>query len=114
MLTLIAILAVLGFALSLYGFMIEEKIKRNSTYKPACDISENISCSKPILSPWGSMFGFSNAIDFAVPEGIEITQDDKNKNILIIKGIDKQKVGQVASDIRAYRPPEPYKGKGVR
>lgn len=58
--------------------------------------------------------GFSHPIDFPVPDGIEITQDEKNKNILIIQGIDKQKVGQVASVIRGYRPPEPYKGKGVR
>ena len=58
--------------------------------------------------------GFSHPIDFPVPEGIEIAQDEKNKNILIISGIDKQQVGQVASVIRGYRPPEPYKGKGVR
>ena len=58
--------------------------------------------------------GFSHGIDFPVPDGIEITQDEQNKNILIVQGIDKQLVGQVASDIRAYRPPEPYKGKGVR
>ena len=58
--------------------------------------------------------GHSHPIDYAIPEEIEITQDEKNKNILIIKGIDKQLVGQVAADIRAYRPPEPYKGKGVK
>lgn len=58
--------------------------------------------------------GFSHPIDFPVPDGIEITQDEKNKNILIITGIDKQQVGQIASVIRGYRPPEPYKGKGVR
>lgn len=58
--------------------------------------------------------GHSHPIDFAVPEGIEITADEKNKNILIISGIDKQKVGQTASVIRGFRPPEPYKGKGVR
>tara|TARA_Y100000310_G_scaffold204469_1_gene204711 strand:+ start:101 stop:655 length:555 start_codon:yes stop_codon:yes gene_type:complete len=58
--------------------------------------------------------GFSHPINFSVPDGIEVTQDEQNKNILIIKSIDKQLVGQVASDIRAYRPPEPYKGKGIR
>ncbi len=58
--------------------------------------------------------GFSHPIDFPVPDGIEITQDEKNKNILIITGIDKQLVGQTAAVIRGYRPPEPYKGKGVR
>ena len=41
-------------------------------------------------------------------------QDEKNKNIVIIRGISKQLVGQVAADIRTLRPPEPYKGKGVR
>ena len=58
--------------------------------------------------------GHSHPIDFPIPAGIEIGQDEKNKNIVIIKGIDKQLVGQFASEIRALRPPEPYKGKGVR
>lgn len=58
--------------------------------------------------------GHSHPIEFAIPAGIEITQDEKNKNILVVKGIDKQLVGQTASDIRELRPPEPYKGKGVR
>ncbi len=58
--------------------------------------------------------GFSHPVEFSVPEGIEIGQDEKNKAILIIKGIDKQLVGQVAANIRGYRPPEPYKGKGIR
>ncbi len=62
MIILIAILAALGFAISLYGFIIEEKIKRDSSYKPVCDISDAMSCTKPMLSPWGSMLGFSNAI----------------------------------------------------
>lgn len=56
--------------------------------------------------------GFSHPVDFSVPAGITIetpTQTD-----IIIKGSDKQQVGQVAAKIRAYRPPEPYKGKGVR
>jgi large subunit ribosomal protein L6 len=47
-----------------------------------------------------------------VPEGIAIETPSQTE--IIVKGIDKQKVGQVAADIRAYRPPEPYKGKGVR
>lgn len=58
--------------------------------------------------------GFSHPIDYAIPEGIVIAQDEKNKNILTVSGIDKQLVGQVAAEIRSYRPPEPYKGKGVR
>jgi len=56
--------------------------------------------------------GFSHPVEFQVPAGISIetpTQTD-----IVIKGSDKQQVGQVAAKIRAYRPPEPYKGKGVR
>ena len=56
--------------------------------------------------------GFSHPIIFAVPDDIKVTVTD-NTNILI-EGADKQKVGAVAADIRAYYPPEPYKGKGVR
>jgi len=58
--------------------------------------------------------GHSHPINYAIPDGIEVSQDEKNKNILIIRGIDKQLVGQVAADIRDFRKPEPYKGKGVR
>jgi large subunit ribosomal protein L6 len=56
--------------------------------------------------------GFSHPILYAVPDDIKVTVTD-NVNILI-EGPDKQKVGAVAADIRAYYPPEPYKGKGVR
>lgn len=58
--------------------------------------------------------GFSHPVDFPLPEGVEVTQDEKNKNILTLKGIDKQLVGQVAANLRSLRPPEPYKGKGIR
>ncbi|MDP7477192.1 MAG: 50S ribosomal protein L6 [Candidatus Peribacteraceae bacterium] len=58
--------------------------------------------------------GHSHPINYAAPEGVEITQDEKNKQILIIRGINKEYVGQAAADIRAFRPPEPYKGKGVK
>lgn len=58
--------------------------------------------------------GHSHPITFDIPQGIEVAQDEKNKNIVIFRGIDKQLVGQVASDLRSLRPPEPYKGKGVR
>jgi len=56
--------------------------------------------------------GFSHPIEHQLPEGI--TAETPSQTEIIIRGIDKQKVGQVAADIRAYRPPEPYKGKGVR
>ncbi len=58
--------------------------------------------------------GFSHPIDFPLPAGIEVVQDEKNKNLLTIRGIDKQLVGQVAANLRSLRPPEPYKGKGIR
>jgi large subunit ribosomal protein L6 len=56
--------------------------------------------------------GFSHPVAYAVPDGITI--DTPSQTEIIIRGSDKQKVGQVAADIRGYRPPEPYKGKGVR
>ena len=56
--------------------------------------------------------GFSHEIRYAVPAGIKIAVADQTK--MEITGIDKQKVGQVAADIRGFKPPEPYKGKGIR
>jgi large subunit ribosomal protein L6 len=56
--------------------------------------------------------GFSHPVDFEVPAGV--TVETPSQTEVVIKGIDKQQVGQVAANIRAYRPPEPYKGKGVR
>ena len=56
--------------------------------------------------------GFSHPLEHPIPDGINVKVED-NTNILI-EGFDKQKVGQFASDIRSYYPPEPYKGKGVR
>ena len=58
------------------------------------------------------ILGFSHPINFEIPSGIKIETPTQTE--IIIKGIDKQKVGQVAADIRAYRKPEPYKGKGIR
>ena len=57
--------------------------------------------------------GHSHPINFAAPDGIEIDVDAK-ANRVSVKGIDRQQVGQIAAEIRALRPPEPYKGKGVR
>ncbi len=56
--------------------------------------------------------GFSHPVVYAVPEGV--TAETPSQTEIVIRGIDKQKVGQVAAEIRAYRPPEPYKGKGVK
>ena len=56
--------------------------------------------------------GYSHDVDFAIPEGIEIKTPDNTT--VEISGIDKQKVGQVAAEIRSWRKPEPYKGKGIK
>lgn len=56
--------------------------------------------------------GFSHPIDFEVPEGVAVETPSQTE--IVIKGHDKQLVGEVAAKIRAFRPPEPYKGKGVR
>jgi len=55
--------------------------------------------------------GFSHPIEFPIPEGIEVKVD---KNVIHLSGTDKQTIGQVAAEIRSFRPPEPYKGKGVK
>ncbi|MDD4915049.1 MAG: 50S ribosomal protein L6 [Methylococcales bacterium] len=56
--------------------------------------------------------GYSNPVEYLIPEGVTVEAPTQTE--LLVKGSDKQKVGQVASEIRAFRPPEPYKGKGVR
>ena len=56
--------------------------------------------------------GFSHPVVHAMPKGVKVETPVQTE--IIVKGIDKQQVGQVAAEIRAYRPPEPYKGKGVR
>jgi large subunit ribosomal protein L6 len=58
------------------------------------------------------VLGYSHAINYKIPEDIDV--ECPNQTTIVIHGLDKQKVGQVAADIRAFRPPEPYKGKGVR
>ncbi len=55
--------------------------------------------------------GFSHPVEYQLPDGIDAAVD---QNTITVSGIDKQRVGQVAAEIRAFRPPEPYKGKGVR
>jgi len=56
--------------------------------------------------------GFSHPIDYDLPEGIDVQTPSQTE--VIVQGMDKQLVGQVSAEIRAFRPPEPYKGKGVR
>jgi len=56
--------------------------------------------------------GFSHPVNYDLPEGVSVETPSQKE--VLVKGIDKQKVGQAAAEIRAFRPPEPYKGKGVR
>ena len=56
--------------------------------------------------------GFSHPVDYPIPEGIQITTPSQTE--IVVSGCDKQRVGQTAAEIRDFRPPEPYKGKGVR
>ena len=56
--------------------------------------------------------GFSHPVNYDLPEGVSVETPSQKE--VVVKGIDKQKVGQAAAEIRAFRPPEPYKGKGVR
>jgi len=56
--------------------------------------------------------GFSHPVEYELPDGIEAATPSQTE--VVISGVDKQKVGQVSAEIRAFRPPEPYKGKGVR
>ena len=56
--------------------------------------------------------GFSHPIDYAVPQGVTVQTPSQTE--IVVSGADKQQVGQVAAEIRKFRPPEPYKGKGIR
>ena len=56
--------------------------------------------------------GFSHPVAYQLPEGV--TVETPSQTEIIVRGVDKQQVGQVAAEIRAFRPPEPYKGKGIR
>ena len=56
--------------------------------------------------------GYSHTIEYRCPDGVSIETPKQTE--IVVRGIDKQRVGQTAAEIRSYRPPEPYKGKGVR
>ncbi|NIA01763.1 MAG: 50S ribosomal protein L6 [Nitrospirae bacterium] len=58
--------------------------------------------------------GFSHPIEYTAPQGIEFIIDKEKKNIIQVKGIDKQVVGEAAAKVRSYKKPEPYKGKGIK
>ena len=57
--------------------------------------------------------GYSHPVRFPIPQGIDVTVDAKSGHI-VVSGIDKQKVGQTAAEIRSLREPDPYKGKGIK
>lgn len=61
MITSIFVLAIIGFCISLYTYIVEEKIKREPDFKPVCDLSDRISCSAPMKSKYANLFYFSNA-----------------------------------------------------
>ena len=58
--------------------------------------------------------GYSHPIEFSAPECVSMEIDKEKKNLLIISGIDRQRVGETAAQLRGFRPPEPYKGKGIK
>ena len=58
--------------------------------------------------------GFSHDIQHKIPSGVDVKVSGAKQDVITVTGLEKQKTGQVAADIRAYRPPEPYQGKGVR
>jgi len=68
-----------------------------------------VSGSKITLS-----LGFSHPIELTAPEGVTVEMDKEEKNTIVVSGIDKQAVGEFAANIRKFRKPEPYKGKGIR
>ena len=71
-----------------------------------------LSCYKLQAKCCNLTLGFSHPVDYELPEGV--TAETPSQTEVVLKSADKQLVGQVAAEIRAYRPPEPYKGKGVR
>ena len=56
--------------------------------------------------------GFSHPVEYTMPEGVDVATPSQTE--IVVSGVDKQRVGQVCAELRAFRPPEPYKGKGVR
>jgi large subunit ribosomal protein L6 len=58
--------------------------------------------------------GYSHEVNYQPPDGVKVTTPSAKNDVIIVEGIDPQVVGQVCAEIRAWRPPEPYKGKGIR
>ena len=69
----------------------------------------NIQENKVVLN-----LGFSHPIEYTPPDGVKLAIDQEKKNIIIVTGVNKQLVGEAAAEIRSFKKPEPYKGKGIR
>jgi large subunit ribosomal protein L6 len=69
---------------------------------------------QPVKNKITLTLGYSHPIEFIAPKEIEFKGEEDKKNIIIINGVDKETVGEVAAKIRSFRKPEPYKGKGIR
>jgi large subunit ribosomal protein L6 len=98
-----------GTARALLSNMVEGVAKGFEQKLEIVGVGYRAQAKGPILS---LTLGFSHPVDFPVPDGITIETPTQTE--ILVKGVDKQKVGQVAANIRAYRRPEPYKGKGVK
>jgi len=98
-----------GTARALLSNMVEGVAKGFEQKLEIVGVGYRAQAKGPILS---LTLGFSHPVDFPVPDGITIETPTQTENL--VQGVDKQKVGQVAANIRAYRRPEPYKGKGVK
>ena len=68
--------------------------------------------ARAVINNMNLTLGYSHPINYELPEGV--TAETPSQTEIIIKGMDKQQVGQIAAEVRAFRPPEPYKGKGVK
>jgi vitamin-K-epoxide reductase (warfarin-sensitive) len=99
MMTIVIIIGIIGLIISIYGIIVERKIQHDALYKPACDISAGISCSKPFLSPYGKMLGISNIWASALYYLVMIALATANYTTiaLLISGM-----GLLASCIFAY------------
>ena len=99
MMLLISALAALGFCISLYAYFLERKIKQDPTFKPACDINDRISCTKPLMSEYSNILYFSNALlGMAYYALIIILASFQMHTFLLITTI----IGCIVSGILAY------------
>jgi large subunit ribosomal protein L6 len=98
-----------GLSRALLANMVEGVLKGYSRSLEIHGVGFRAAVQGPTLT---LSLGFSHPVNFPIPDDVKVTVRDNTK--LTIEGIDKCRVGQVAADIRAYYPPEPYKGKGIR